>query len=129
MKARIRRRRSGAFTLIEVIVALAIASGALILLLSVNSESLQRSIRARQDRQLDRRCESALEQWRCGEAKNDRGEWKNLPGWHWEVRRTPGAHVPIEGLKRFTFRVHGPRQSIHPQRTFVFWRYMDGKAP
>lgn len=120
-------RKVRAFTLIEVIVALAIASGALIMLLSVNSACLQKSVHARQARTLDQSCESALDQWLCGDRKAGRGDLDGMPGWRWEVRVDQQGAFELKGVHRVTLTAYGPEEPFRAAHTLVCWDF-NGKG-
>lgn len=120
------RRRSG-FTLVEVIVALGIASGALVLLLSANQASLQRSLRARTMAQLQRLCESKLDELRCGAESRPAGTFGDLPGWTWCADAEKAQCEELRGLKRLTLKVYPPDAPFTPFETFAVLVY-DEKA-
>ena len=97
------RRTNAGFTLIEVIVALAIAAGALIILLSSNNSSLASSTRSRNDAKLQNALESKLDELRAGVETATGGELGACPGWEWRADRESVAEADdIKHLKRIT---------------------------
>ena len=103
-----KNRRNSGFTLIEVLVALGIAGGALILVLSANNESLKRSIGARQEVRLERAVESKFEECLLGLEPATTGGLPGLPRWHWEIRRTVTHVAGLRKLRRVSFVVTRP---------------------
>jgi prepilin-type N-terminal cleavage/methylation domain-containing protein len=97
----VRRQRAG-FTLIEVIVALGIAGGALILLLSANRGSIQRSLRANDRVRLEQACESKLNEICCGAETSTHGQ---IDGHVWDVTRETAEIEGISALQRVTLRI------------------------
>jgi type II secretion system protein I len=97
-----RSRHQDGFTLIEVIVALGIAAGALIALLSANNSSLSRSSRSRHDAKLEQALESKLDELRSGTETDSGGELHSCPGWQWRVDRESADVEDIKNLKRIT---------------------------
>jgi prepilin-type N-terminal cleavage/methylation domain-containing protein len=103
-----KRGESQGFTLIEVMVALAIASGALVLILSANHSSLRRSEEAMADLRLTRALDSQLEACLSGSEPALQGELEGFPGWRWEVFRTPGLVGELRSLRRVVLGVYRP---------------------
>jgi prepilin-type N-terminal cleavage/methylation domain-containing protein len=103
-----RTRRRGGFTLIEVLVALAIASGALVLILSAANASLRRSVRAGLDSRLDRAAESKLSEWLSGAERGTEGPLAGFADHRWEIRSAIESVPPLRQLRRVTFTVAGP---------------------
>ena len=91
-----RRRNDAGFTLIEILVALA------------NNESLRRSVEARLDLRAARAVESKYEECLLGSERGLAGDFDGLPGWRWEVYRTPSHVAELKDLKRITFAVWRP---------------------
>ena len=100
--------RTRGFTLVEVVVALAIAALALILLLAANQASLQCSLRAREQVLLQRLCESQFDACRSGMETRDSGSFEELPGWTWRYDAEKEDLEELEGLRRLTFKVYPP---------------------
>lgn len=105
---RLRRSRDAGFTLVEVLVALGIAGGALVLVLSANNASLKRSREAREDLRTVRSAESKYEECVLGIERALAGELEGLPGWRWEVFRTPRHVVGLKRLHEVRFVVYRP---------------------
>lgn len=101
-----RQRNKIGFTLIEVIVALGIAGGALILLLSANRASLQRSLRSNERVRLEQACESKLNEICCGAETSSHGQlYESIPGYVWDVARESAEIEGITNLQRLTVRI------------------------
>lgn len=98
----------GGFTLIEVMVALAIASGALILILSANGASLRKSVRAQEDVRVLRAAESKLAELHLGIERSAEGPLPGCDGLRWESRSAREEGLPLKGLTRLTFVVRTP---------------------
>lgn len=118
-----RSGKESGFTLIEVIVALAIAGGALVLLLSANQASLRRSASATQEAAVLRAAETTFDAYRCGESQASEGELKGMPGWSWKVRASKAETGGVENLHRLTFDVYSPDAPQEPYTTFEALRY------
>src|SRR5688572_12315249 len=103
-----RRFREGGFTLVEILIALAIASGSLILILSSNVASLKRSVQSRMQERLDRAAESQLAEWLAGIESAREGSLWGFDGHRWEIRSTPNGLSPLRMMKRVTLRVLAP---------------------
>lgn len=116
---------SRGFTLVEVMVALAIAAGALILLLSANQASLQRSVRSRHEALLQRLCESKFDECRCGAETRKSGAFDELPGWTWRFDEEKKDLEDLEGLQRLIFKVYPPDAPFLARTTFVVYRYRE----
>ncbi|MCK6472725.1 MAG: type II secretion system GspH family protein [Planctomycetes bacterium] len=115
-------KRSG-FTLIEVIVALAIAGGALVLLLSANQASLRKSVHATQEAAVLRAAETAFDAYRCGDSDATEGGLKGMPGWTWKIRASRAEVGSVENLQRLTFDVYSPDAPQEPFGTYEALRY------
>lgn len=83
------------FTLVEVVVALGIVAGAMVLLISANHEAMRRSMRAHEQAQLEEAIESKVGELRAGVETRSSGEFPALPGWLWTTTR---ERAQIEGL-------------------------------
>ena len=107
------------FTLIEVIVALAIASGALILLLMASQACMQRSMRAGLAASIQLAAESKLDEVRSAspEGAAARGDLGGHPGWQWVLERGKAEMAGLEGMQRLTLKVYEP-QASQPYRAF-----------
>jgi prepilin-type N-terminal cleavage/methylation domain-containing protein len=108
MKSRVDR----GFTLIEVMVALAIAGGALVLLLSANGASLRKSVHARLEERLQRAAESKFAEWRAGVDKSTEGPLQGFDGHRWEVRTAREEVSALKKLIRINFTVTGPSGKV-----------------
>ena len=115
--------RQAGFTLVEVIVALAITAGALVLLACAGNECLRRSQRARQTAALQQLAESKLDEVLVGLEKDRRGEFAGHPGWSWEIERSPASVEGLRNLERMTLRVFSP-DSSQPWRLYLGYRYL-----
>ncbi len=98
--------------MIEVLVALGIAGGALILVLSANNASLRRSVGARGDLRVLRAVESKHEELLLGLDRSLSGELEGLPGWKWEVFRSATYLAHLKRLKRMDFVAYRPDGSV-----------------
>jgi len=94
-----------------VLVALGIAGGALILVLSANNASLRRSAGSREDLRTLRAAESKFEELVAGLDASLSGDLDGLPGWRWEVFRTTTYLAELKKLKRLQFIVYRPDAS------------------
>ena len=108
MRSITRNRRSRGFTLIEVLVALAIAGGALILILSANGASLRKSVDARVSERLHRAAESKFAEWKAGAERAPEGLLPGFADHRWEVRAAREDLAPLRKLVRLRFSVTGP---------------------
>jgi prepilin-type N-terminal cleavage/methylation domain-containing protein len=108
MKSTIRKRAERGFTLVEVLVALAIASGALILILSANGASLRKSVGARLSERLERAAESKFSEWKAGAERATEGSLPGFGGHRWEIRTAREDLAPLRKLLRIRFTVTGP---------------------
>lgn len=111
MRSIIRNRDRG-FTLIEVLVALAIAGGALVLILSANGASLRKSVEARLSERLQRAAESKFAEWKSGVERAAEGPLAGFDGHRWEVRTSREDLPPLRKLVRIRFSVTGPAGQV-----------------
>jgi prepilin-type N-terminal cleavage/methylation domain-containing protein len=100
--------KKGGFTLIEVVVALAIAAGALVLILGANAANLRRSALARSAAELEPKIESKLTEILVKAEKGTRGEIAGLPGWRWESARAIAHVANLKGLRQTNLSVFRP---------------------
>ena len=100
------------FTLIEVLVALAIAGGALVLILAANGASLRKSVDARLSERLQRAAESKFAEWKCGAERAAEGPIAGFDGHRWEVRTSREVLPPLRKLIRIRFSVTGPGGTV-----------------
>ena len=112
MKSITRNRADRGFTLIEVLVALAVAGGALVLVLSANGASLRKSVRARLDGRLQRAAESKFAEWQIGAERASDGALPGFDRHRWEVRTAREDLGGLKKLSRITFTVTGPEGKI-----------------
>jgi prepilin-type N-terminal cleavage/methylation domain-containing protein len=100
-------RSASGFTLLEILVALAIAAGALVLVTAAVSGSLKRSAQAEVDGRLERAAESKLAEWTSGLDAQREGALAGFDGHRWEIRMSaePG---PLKRLQRVTLSIYGP---------------------
>lgn len=119
-----RNVRGSGFTLVEVIVALAIAGGALVLLLSANQASLRKSVHATQEAAVLRAAETAFDAYRSGAEDATEGGLMGMPGWTWKVRATKAEIGTVESLQHLTFAVYSPDAPQEPFATFEALRYL-----
>jgi len=112
------RSRPRAFTLIEVIVALAIAGGALVLLIAASQAALHRSLNARKLSRVSRAAESKLEECVEGAEHAFAGDCADLPGWIWRLRLEKEETQELDGLKVITLAVYSPEAPFKPYRTY-----------
>jgi prepilin-type N-terminal cleavage/methylation domain-containing protein len=117
-------KRQG-FTLVEVVVALGIASGALVLLISANQQAMRRSMRAHERVRLEEQLEMKAAEIRSGLETESNGAFAALPGWSWQAAREP-AHVEgVSSLDEITIRVLAPGND-RPVRTVAFFQFAPG---
>ena len=108
MKSTIKSRTDQGFTLVEVLVALGIAGGALVLILSANGASLRKSVDARVFERLERAAESKFLEWKSGAERTSGGALPGFSGYSWEVRKEREDLPPLRKLVRVHFAVIGP---------------------
>src|SRR4051812_3221364 len=108
MRSTIKSRADRGFTLIEVLVALAVAGGALVLVLSANGASLRKSVNARLDERLQRAAESKFAEWQIGAERGSAGALPGFDGHRWELRTAHEETASLKKLSRVTFKVTGP---------------------
>jgi prepilin-type N-terminal cleavage/methylation domain-containing protein len=105
-------RVSRGFTLIEVLVALAIAGGALVLILSANGASLRKSVQARVAERLERAAESKFAECKAGAERASEGALPGFPSHRWELRVAREELLPLRKLSRLRFIVTGPEGPV-----------------
>ena len=101
------KRRDNGFTLLEILVALAIAGGTLVLIAAAVSGSLNRSGRAEVDSRLERAAESKLAEWTSGVDLQREGALAGFAGCRWEIRTSPESG-PVKRLQRVSVVITGP---------------------
>jgi prepilin-type N-terminal cleavage/methylation domain-containing protein len=124
----IRRPTRSGFTLIEVMVALGVASGAFILLLGANRSALQRSIRARDRIRLEQACESKLDEILSGAETSLSGQLAGRPGYTWHVLQEPAQVDNVTRLMRGTFQVDSPSGPA-VSRAFLHYGKLQDASP
>jgi prepilin-type N-terminal cleavage/methylation domain-containing protein len=112
MRSTIKSRAERGFTLIEVLVALAVAGGALVLVLSANGASLRKSVRARLDERLQRAAESKFAEWQVGAERAAEGPLAGFDRHRWEIRTAREDLGGLKKLSRVTFTVTGPEGKV-----------------
>ena len=118
-----RTNAANGFTLIEVIVALAVCASSFILLLSANQASLSRSLRARQSAILEEAVESKIQEIRTGIESNSSGTLENLPGYSWQMTTMPSDTDGLQGVEEITLRFSAQQSSAASTRTVTFYRF------
>ena len=108
MRSTTRNRAEKGFTLVEVLVALAIAGTALVLILSANGASMRKSVDARLSERLQRAAESKFAEWKAGAERAPEGLLAGFADHHWEVRTAREDVAPLRKLVRLRFSVTGP---------------------
>lgn len=98
------RRSDRGFTLIEVMVALAVAGGTLVLVLSANAASLRKSAVAGRQARLERAAEGKLAEWCAGIETAREGAFE---GTRWEIRIEADRAGGLKRLQRVTLVVRG----------------------
>ena len=112
MRSTTKSRASRGFTLIEVMVALAIAGGALVLILSANGASLRKSVQARLEERIERAAESKFTEWQIGVERASEGPLPGFDRHRWEVRTAREDLVSLKKLYRMSFTVTGPEGKV-----------------
>jgi len=108
MRLTTKSRAERGFTLIEVLVALAVAGGALVLVQSANGASLRKGVQARLDERIRRAAESKLAEWQAGAERAAEGPLPGFDRHRWEVRVAREDLPPLRKLSRITFTVTDP---------------------
>lgn len=106
------------FTLVEVMVALGITAGAMILLLSVNRNALQRTLRAQDRIRLEHACESKLDSILCGSETALNGTLDAMTGYTWSVQQEPAGIDGLATLQRVTFIVNASTGAVFSRTSF-----------
>lgn len=115
------KKNSPGFTLVEVMVALGIAGGALVLLLSANRESLRRSANSSTQALLDQHAQSKLDELKLELEPRRSGEFHGLAGYSWDSIEEGGAIENIKELRRIVLRVRdSDRRIIRTFQTLVY---------
>jgi len=115
------------FTLIEVMIALAIAAGSLLLLLSSNRNSLIRSTRSADHIELEQACESKLDEIRCGAETGTHGDIPGLHGCVWDLNQESATLGDVENVKRLTLRIADSRSNTVSRSWLKFVPVAKGK--
>jgi prepilin-type N-terminal cleavage/methylation domain-containing protein len=100
-------RRDRGFTLLEVLVALAIAAGALVLVAGAVATSERRSVKAEVEARLEREVESVLSAWTGGLESHYEGKLAGFDGYRWSVRLAPEPDGVLRRLQRVHLTVVG----------------------
>jgi hypothetical protein len=93
-------------------VALAVAGGALVLVLSANGASLRKSVQSRLEERLERAAESKFGEWQIGAERATEGPLPGFDRHRWEVRTAREGLVSLKKLYRVTFTVTGPAGKV-----------------
>lgn len=115
-----------AFTLVEVVVALGIAAGALVLLISANHAAMQRSMRAHERVQLVDALETKAGEIRSEIETQSSGEFPSLPGWTWNATREKARFEGFTTLDEITLKAMAPGHSSEPARTMTIFKFVPG---
>jgi type II secretion system protein I len=103
-----RTRSEAGFTLLEVLVALAIAGGALVLVLSAVTSGFRQGAKARAKARLEAAAESKLSEWRVGAETETEGELAGFPGYRWRVTLESAPIANLAKLRRIVLVVRDP---------------------
>ena len=117
------RRAKHGFTLIEVMAALAIAAGSLVLLLMANQACLQRSMHAQLAASIQLEAEFKFDELRCAAETATRGEFAQHPGWQWVLERQKADLSDLQRLEKLTLSVYAP-QTHQPFRTLSMLNFV-----
>jgi prepilin-type N-terminal cleavage/methylation domain-containing protein len=101
----IRKNRYSAFTLVEVMIALAIAASAFLMILQINNASLFKCTRACLAETITSCAESKLDEVVSGIEMATTGDLLNLPGYRWRVTRTAGIISPLETIQNVRIEI------------------------
>ena len=116
------------FTLVEVVVALGIAAGALVLLISANHEAMRRSMRAHERMLLEDAIEAKAGEIRAGIETQSSGEFTALPGWSWNATREKARIEGFTTLDEITLKAMAPGRLAEPARTMTIFKFVPGAA-
>ena|SRR5882672_497360 len=105
MRSNIRNRTDKGFTLVEVLVALAIAGGALLLLISSSIASFRKCTETRTRERLLRVSESKFAEYKVGAERMTSGSLPGHPTHSWAVRTSHEDLAPLQKLVRISFLV------------------------
>lgn len=109
------------FTLVEVMVALGIAGGALVLLLSANRESLRRSANSSNQALLDQLAQSKLDELKLELDPRRSGELPGLAGYSWDASNENASVENVKELHRVVLRVRdSDRKIVRTLETFIY---------
>lgn len=100
-------------------VALGITAGAMLLLLSVNRNALQRSLRAQEQMRLEHACESKLDEILSG-AETSRNGALAISGYTWSLQEDAADLDGLTDLKRVTLLVNSPSGTTATKTVFHF---------
>lgn len=108
MRSNTPKRNDRAFTLVEILVALAVAGGALILVLSAANAALRQSVRSREEAQVERAAETKFEECLIGSERGLEGELPGFSRWRWSIEASPARVAGLKKLRQLTFTVRSP---------------------
>lgn len=118
------RSRGGGFTLLEVVVALGVLAGALLLVGASQREGVARGARAREALGVLASAESKFAECVGGIERAPSGELPDRPGYRWEFFRTPST---VAGLKRLG-RVRFVVRDLEGGKVFDWEGFVHGEA-
>jgi type II secretory pathway pseudopilin PulG len=104
-------RSSAGFTLLEVILALGIAGGGLVLVVSACNEGLRRTIRADMSQQLDELCERKLNEILAGAEQAVQGPCAQRDTWLWKLE-TEMTEAGALRLERLHLSIHDTSAAV-----------------
>lgn len=122
-----KRRPDRGFTLIEVLVALAIAGSAMVLILAANQTSTRRSLAARNAARLERAAETKLAEWSAGIETALKGPLAGFDGYRWEIVVSAAELSCPKRLTSVTIVVRSPDGTRLLERTRFEYARSEGR--
>ncbi len=111
-----------AFTLIEVVAALAIIGGAIVGLLALRERAQQNAVLAREVFTSARLCASCVDAFRAGILDLGEGEFEAAPGYGWSIAEEAAPTDAPTGLGAYRVNVSGP-SGVESGASVVLWRF------